>query len=267
MPIRNPTYLDQDLLQNIAEFLGIEYPVERKVRELGTRERSGAGSVGLPGTVLGARGERSTSDEVETTYEAPVRPVKVLNDVLDEAISSGDIKQIGTNGPATIVRRDLVEIEGVANLSATSEAGGVMEKLLPAFAQSPGGLGGGDVPPGLITAILSDESTPRPLLFDFTSPELSDVRICVQLDRGWFHRNATPDDIDGEVTVVGSVDQLIPEGGEMSLERFLMPGANRAARRMMGKEALHDLMTKLGLEGSTLTLEGPAWVVRPLAVF
>lgn len=267
MPIRNPIYLDQDLLQNIADYLGIGYPVETKVRERGTRERSGSGGVGVPGT--GLRGDlgRSSSDEVETTYEAPVRPVKVFNDVLDAALGAGDVKRFDGTGVVSVGRRDLIEIEGFASLASVSEVGELLEKVLPAFASTVGAGRDEGIPEGLIAAVLSDEAAPRPLLFDLVSEDVQDLRVFLQIDQGWFHRNATPDDINGEVTVFASVDQLIPEGGEVGLERFLMPGANRAARRMMGKENLADLMARLGHKDEPLHLEGPAWVLRPIAVF
>ena len=266
MSMRNPIYLDQGLLQNIADYLGVDYPVETKIRELGARERSGGVELGLPGVPIGAKGGGARSDEVERTYEAPVRPVRILNDVLDAAIEAGDVKRVVGDPNVVIARRDLIEIDGTGTLSAISEVGQLFDQFLPAMVSMPGIASPGGPPPDLLLKLFSNESGKRPLLFDFDSPG-SPVSICIQLDTEWFHGNATSDDLVGDVTVFGTVDQLVAEGEKLNLERFLMPGANRAARRMTGPEVLTGLMEKMGAANTTLELEGPAWLVRPVAVF
>ena len=118
----------------------------------------------------------------------------------------------------------------------------------------------------MLAAIFTDDAAPRPLLMELTSPDLP-LRVLIKLSRDWFHRNASPDDLGGDVAVFGIVEQLVPEGSQYGLDRFLMPGANRAMRRMIGKDQMAELMEKLGQNGDALTLEGPAWIVRPIAVF
>lgn len=266
MPIRNPVYLDQDLLQNIADYLDIGYPVETKVREVGTRERTGSAGLAIPGTGVGAKGALTSSSEVETTYEAPVRPVKVLNDVLDRAIQDEDVKQFHGADAPNVARRDLVEIEGTVTLSAISEAGELIEKFMPMIVGMPGGTSLEGPQLALFKELISGEAGPRPLFYEVASDALP-VPAFVQIDRGWFHRNAGPDDLSGDMTVFGLLDQLVPEGGTYDLVRFLLPGANRATRRMITPESATELMAKMGKPDQQAILHGPAWIVRPIAVY
>lgn len=265
MPIRNPVYLDQDLLQNIADYLDIGYPVETKVREVGTRERTGSAGLGVPGTRIGAKGALTSSSEVETSYEAPVRPVKVLNDVLDHAIRDGDVKQIHGEEVPDVARRDLLEIEGALTLSAISEAGELMEKFLPILL-IPGGSSLEGPQLAIFKEFIAGDAGPRPLLYELES-EAIPVPAFVQVDPGWFHRNAGPDDLSGDTTVFGLLDQLVPQGASYDLVRFLLPGANRAARRMITPESVTDLIAKMGKPDQPAVLEGPAWIIRPIAVY
>lgn len=42
MPIRNPKYLDQELLQNAADYYGVSYDVETQIVETGKRRQAWA---------------------------------------------------------------------------------------------------------------------------------------------------------------------------------------------------------------------------------
>lgn len=265
--IRQPFYLDIDLLQNTADYLDVGYPVETKIREKGASERTGGAGLGLPGTGVAVKGSRGSSDEVERTFDVPVRPVKVLNDVLDAALKNGEVKDCTVSEPDwSVVRRDLVQLEGEASLSDASAVGGILTELIPLMTpmlaqQNPGG-----PPPEFIAAMLGANSAERPLLYDL-AVEGAPVGCMVQVDPAWFHRNSTAEDIAGEVSVFGVVDQLVPEGAEFDLTRFLLPGMNRVARKAITPSSFSDLLTSLGQGNATLTVEGPLWIIRPIGIF
>lgn len=267
MAIRQPFYLDIDLLQNTADYLDVGYPVETKIREKGASERTGGAGLGLPGTGVAVKGSRGSSDEVERTFDVPVRPVKVLNDVLDAALKNGEVKDCTVSEPDwSVVRRDLVQLEGEASLSDASAVGGILTELIPLMTpmlaqQNPGG-----PPPEFIAAMLGANSAERPLLYDL-AVEGAPVGCMVQVDPAWFHRNSTAEDIAGEVSVFGVVDQLVPEGAEFDLTRFLLPGMNRVARKAITPSSFSDLLTSLGQGNATLTVEGPLWIIRPIGIF
>jgi hypothetical protein len=265
MPIRQPVYLDIDLLQNVADYLGIDYPVEEKVRELGSRERSGGLSAAVPGTGIGGTLGRGTTNEFERTYEVPVRPIKIFNDALDFALQNEEIKDFtGAHPDWAVVRRDLIQIEGTPAVSDITSAGDLLSKILPAMVPTLAE-GRQDGPPPELIAALFDSSSVRPLLYEFDSD--SPVPVFLHLDSTWFHRNASPDDVSGDVTVMGIVDQLIPEGQSLDLVRYLLSGVNRAARRAMEPAKLLDLLEKMGRKDAQLSEPGPAWLVRPIAIY
>jgi len=266
LPIRQPSYLDHDLLENIADYLGVGYPVEESIRELGSRERSGELGASIPGVSVGVRGRRAGSDEIERTYASPVRPVKVFNDVLDKALLTNEAKDLtGQEADWSAVRRELVLIEGEAAQSSITGVGTLLATLLPAMAptlaqDTPG------MPTEFIAQLLGGASTARPLLFELV-PADAPVRVMLQLDGGKFHRDATPDEVTGEVSVFGVVDQLVPEGSFLDLSRFLLPGVNRVARRAIDEKSIRDLLAKLGQPDAELAVDGPVWLVKPIGVF
>jgi hypothetical protein len=265
--LRNPSYLDIDLLQNIADSLGIDYPVETKVRVLGGKGRIGSLGVSIPGITLGGKGEMTSSNETETTYEVPVRPVKVLSDVLDKALVDGDVRDFTVDpGEILVSRRDVVQIEGVAELSSLSEAAGFLEQALPMLSASMPPQTEGGPPPELIMAMLAGTGVIRPLLYELDAPTVP-VRVLIHLDPTWFYRNASADDVSGDVTVFGIVDQLLADGSTLDATRYLMPGANRAARRAFGPEQMQGLLASMGRPGADSMGDGPLWIVKPIAIF
>jgi len=266
--IRQPIYLDIDLLQNTADYLEIGYPVEESVREKGAHERSAGGGlgVGVGPAQIGIGGSRGSSDEVERSYSVPVRPVKVFNDVLDGALAAGDVLDLTAPGAVwSASRRDMVQMDGEADQSGITTVGALLSKALPLMAptlskENPA------IPPEFMTLFLGGGSGGRALLFEL-HPTSAPIRVYMQLDEAWFHRNATPDDVSGEVSVFAVIDQIVPEGASFDLTRYLLPGANRAARRAFSPESTRDLLAKFGQADTALTVDGPVWLVRPIGIF
>ncbi len=81
------------------------------------------------------------------------------------------------------------------------------------------------------------------------------------------------DDLEGEHSIIGTVDRTIPLGGTYSLEKHLLPGISRPARRAMGDSGMEGLLRSaekiLGKSVGTevLKIEGPAMIITTVAVF
>ncbi len=85
--------------------------------------------------------------------------------------------------------------------------------------------------------------------------------------------SAAVDDIDGELTVVGTVDRLINEGDSFSLERHFLPGLNRTVRRAFQGEGVSGLLESFSnvlgrrIDISDLSLTGPAVLLTPMTIY
>ena len=81
------------------------------------------------------------------------------------------------------------------------------------------------------------------------------------------------DDLEGEATIFGVVERLIPVGSSCSLERYVLPGMNRTLRRAFPRDKLLAMLESFSdtsggsIAADGLDVDGPAAVVTPLAIF
>jgi hypothetical protein len=268
MPIRQPVYLDLAMLENVADFLEVGFPVDAEIREQGTSEASGAMRAGIPGIPLRGEGSMGSSEAVETNYSVKVRPVRVMNDTIDAALREGTARDLDSDGNLAVSRRDLVHLTGELALAPVSELGGLLADMLPVMASS-GALSDGesDIPAEAITAILGgDGAAVRPLLYELVTDSV-DIPVYVHVDPASFHQTAGADDLVGEFTVFGVVDQLVGDNRKLDTVRYLMPAMGRAARRSFDVNSFDELFSNFGHAPETAHVTGPYWIVRPLAVF
>ncbi|WP_285240079.1 hypothetical protein [Pseudarthrobacter sp. MEB009] len=269
MPIRNPLYLDQDLLLNVADYHGIAYGVETQIKEKGSTSLTGEGSVGFRG--LGAKGGGSKGTELETSYSLPANPLRIMNDVIDEAQIEGYLSAVEAD-MAGLRKGNLVELDGAMELSAASQVGNLMGRLLPAFAAN----GGGDLQDDVKTKLIADMVGSSPVvsrqLFSLELELDLGVAVFVTVDPGHFFRNSTFEDLERDVTIFGSVERVVLLGAEVSTERWILPDMDRALRRMFKKQGLSTMLG--GLEGmlsvdteEAQRIKGPAIELRPIAIY
>lgn len=268
MPMRNPVYLDQEILLNAADYHGIDYAVETQVKEKGTTSADGEGSLSVPG--VGGKVRRGKATELETSYAMPAKPLRVMNDVIDAAQSQELLRHIedGTRG---ITKGDLVEMEGHLELSAASEVGNIMGRFLPAVAA-----GGGELQPAAQAKLMAEMVASSPAtsrqLFELELDDDAGVRVFLAVDPAHFFRNNTLEDLEGEVTVFGTVERIVPEGAQISTERWLLPDMDRSMRRLFKKQGLEKMLEGLEAMVSVDTsqaksIEGPAVEIRPIAIY
>lgn len=84
---------------------------------------------------------------------------------------------------------------------------------------------------------------------------------------------ATVDDLEGERTMLATVERIIEEGDTFSLDRHLLPGLSRVFRRALKGDQLVGLLHGFGgalgrpLDASALTINGPAVLLTPIAIY
>lgn len=174
---------------------------------------------------------------------------------------------------AALLLRHPVQVEGGLTLSTATEVGGLFARFLPLLAsQATTGSGGPDLSASEIAELMmAPSSVDHTHIFeldgDVTSKFLLPVRpACL-------YGGAVMDDLEGEATIFGVVERLIPVGSSCSLERYVLPGMNRTLRRAFPRDKLLAMLESLSdtsggsIAADGLDVDGPAAVVTPLAIF
>lgn len=73
----------------------------------------------------------------------------------------------------------------------------------------------------------------QPHIFDIEF-DGQDIPAIAMVDPAKIREGSDIEDLVGEATLFGVVDRIVGEGRTFSLEKYLLPGMNRAARRVMG---------------------------------
>lgn len=268
MPIRNPLYLDHDLLLNVADYHGIEYGVETQIKEKGTTSLTGEGSIGFNG--LGAKGGGTKGTELESSYSLPAKPLRIMNDVIDAAQIENYIVDVKPD--MEVRKRDLVEIDGTMELSAASQVGNIMSRLLPAYAAT----GGGPLQPAVQAQLMSELVSSPPAttkqLFKLELDADDEIGVYVAVDPAHFFRSNTVEDLEGDVSIFGSVERIVAPGAKVSTERWLLPEMDRAIRRAFKGQGLEKMLEEMkpmiGVDGEDAQyINGPAIEIRPIAIY
>jgi len=170
----------------------------------------------------------------------------------------------------------VIQFDGVLRVSPATEVGAVMAQMMPIMFSA---LANGQDPStldqsALVPALMGSGTGATDFAHVLELDEPIDGRtfvVIVKPDR--LFGSAAIDDLEGDVSVFGLVDRLIPQGGSQSLERYLLPGLNRVARRAMSANSMNDLLqnfSQLGgrsVSSDAVNLSGPAAVVTPLAIY
>jgi hypothetical protein len=271
MGFRNPIYLDVSLLKNLADYFGIDVPGQRQV----VQRKSGTKGKGV-GLNKGLTAHLDSDKAVETTetFSMDFRPVRLVNDVIDSLLESEDVIDL-TSAPNTdLISQSPVQIEGELTVSAATEIGSLVGRFLPLVAAK---YAQGDSNPSLnhedIAQLLLAPQSEGAQVYDIDPLEESGRRFILILDPKNISEDRDCDDLEGEFTVFGIVDRLLSEKSSLSLTRYLLPGMNRTMRRAIRKTSLEELIENFSdisdqaIDVSALTVNGPAAVIKPLAIY
>lgn len=271
MAFRNPVYLDFDLLRNLADYYGVVLPAEGEVVRRMVEERGGTLGVNK---VVEAKRDTGSTEEVTETFTSQVRPVRALNDVIDHLLTAGDVADLTQEADAALVVRSPLQAEGDLVLSPATEMGSLVSRFLPVLiAQAAKGSQDFEMSDADAAQVLF---TPQPAAHTHVYELLLDEReerFIVLVDPGHVYGSATVDDLDGELTVFGIVDRVLPPGASFSLEKHFLPGLNRTLRRALSGDQLVKMLEGFGeiagekIDAASLSIHGPAAVISPLAVY
>ena len=271
MKFRSPIYLNLNALADVADAYDLDTREVVEVRERNARSRALGGGLGAgPARIEGDRGSEA---ETEETYSRKRSAISLLDQVLERAHQDGDVVVDATTG---VSRNSLVEFEGHLRSSSATEFVEVIRMMLPMMPSLVSAQTGPPEQAAMMQQVLNEianEDNPSLWEVDHEMPELP--RVLVKMSRQHLWRDQTMDDLDGEHTVLALVDQIVPESGEFSLERHLLPGTNRALRRVMSGSAMEGMLQSvMKLPGAnptgvapSLRVPGPLYVVNTIAVY
>jgi hypothetical protein len=189
---------------------------------------------------------------------------------LVEALSlQGMLIDLEAEPDATLVHRQPIEVSGELALEPASEIGQLFALALPKMM----GAGSGDLSDSDIWELMAGSSlkSAPSIVMSLTHAETG-KRFMMVLDP----KNVRADDIEdleGDMTVFGILDKLLPEGGSLSLQRYLLPKINRAARRALSGANLQELLdssrelTGRSLSMSDLEFTGPGALLSVVAIY
>lgn len=274
MGFRNPKYLDVPMLLNVADYYGIELPPDAEVTRRTVDQRRGHAGVGK-GLDIGA--EKGTEREITEVFNTQARPVRAMNDVIDALLQDGNVVDFASAEAPVTSQRDLLQVEGALSLHPATEMGAILGAVLPSLFDQ---LAAGNDDPVLdasqLARLLTGQDSPPnvPYIFELDHEhQAATGPIFVLTQPSFLFDPATMDDLDDDSTVFASVERVIGIDRTYSLEKYLLPGLNRTARRAIGEKdvgemlgSFSELMGKdMGL--SEITIKGPALLVRAIAIF
>lgn len=269
MPFRNPLYVDQELMANLADYFAVPLPTEGEVVRRVLDERGGRLGVNR---VVDASRHTGATEEVTETYTSTVRPVRAVNDVVDHLLADGAPDLVSVPD-AELVLRHPIQVDGDLTLSTATEVGGLFARFMPLLAAQ-AAQGSGD--PDLSSAQAAELMLTAPTSDHIHIFELAgqpDTTFVLPVRPACLYGGAAMDDLEGECTVFGVVDRLVPEGASYSLERHVLPGLNRTLRRAFPRDKLLEMlqgfaqMSGGSVDANALEIQGPAALVTPLAIY
>ena len=277
MPFRNPLMLDFDLLQSIADQVGVDMPTSTDITRRTRGETAGTG--GIRAHVVEVGGSKSKEEEVTESYrtEAP-NPVAAMNQIIDHLVQDDRIGDLSGDPNAAVTRHDLIELEATLNLSPAVSIGQLMSRVMPMMlaAAAAGGDAGDLDNAELMTALLATETLEElpSIAFEAEPTETSERQFLVLADPGNLVRRYKVEDLQDDLTVFGVVHRLVPAGKTFSLRRMMAPGSNPLVQTALAQsglnEQLMEMMTPLlgrAVDMSNIDVPGPLVVVKPVAIY
>lgn len=273
MPFRNPVYLNMQVLHNLADYVGMEVVSDAQVTRRTMDESSRRAGMRK---VVEVGGERAATEERTEVFAQPVRPIRLLNDIVDKMIQQEDIVDLTATPGTAFGQRDVVQVDAELTASPITEVGALFAPLMPLLlSAATTGQNIENLDPATVgVAIFGGTGTPADFthVFEMTS-DVPDTSLLALLDPANLFGDAVMEDAEGHRTVVGLVDRVVMSGESFSLERYLLPGLNRTLRRAVGSDGIDKLLRDFGekvgreLSVDSITVAGPAALMTPIAIF
>jgi hypothetical protein len=107
--MRSPKHLDVSLLRTMADYYDVPVPHDAQVtrRVVDSTDRG----VGFDKVAKGHR-DRTASEEVVEVYQSELRPVELLNDIVDELVRSDRACDLTQDPTVQVIHRNPALVEG-----------------------------------------------------------------------------------------------------------------------------------------------------------
>jgi len=203
-----------------------------------------------------------------------------MNDVIDELIEHGDLVDLSSDAELPIGQRGIIQLDGDFTLSRATEIGSIVAVFMPTLmSQAVAGRQelelNDEVKADLLGQLLMDKKLAEGVLhvYDIDS-DVPDVKIVVLADPAHLFGPHGMEDLEGERTLLGTVDRLVTDGSIYSLERHFLPGMNRTIRRHLKTQGglagmIESFSSLMGsdIDPSVLGVPGPALIATAVAVY
>ena len=272
MTFRNPLYLDLNLLANMADYYGVDIGRDAKVKVTQSRGRSGRANIER---TIGVAVDRSSSQEMTQEFDSEFRPVRAMNDLIDQLLQDKEIVDLDSGDQPVITQRMVLQVDGIAEVSAATEVGAMMSSFLPLLSQAADERRDfSEVDPTeAIGALLNPDIGASFVQVLELESESLEVPAVVLVNPENYFGNSTVEDIEGEVTILANVEKVISNGRSYPLQRYFLPGLSRPIRRAIAKEGLEGIIESMSdyidrpVDTSSLSVAGPAVILRPIAIY
>lgn len=272
MGFRNPRYLDVPLLTNLADYYGVEVPVTAQVVRRTLADKGRGAKVK---TVIEAHLESGKQEELTETFATELRPVRLMNDVIDHLLSEGLLDDLVENPDAQLTGGAPVQLQGELIVSPVTEIGSLMARFMPLLIAQVG-QGQSDFEldqAAAVQLLMGPQPESFPQVYDLDISQVEGRRFVVVADPKHLVGDVEVEDLESEVTLLGTVERLLSATTSMSLDRYLLPGMNRAMRKAFAKSSIEDLLQSFndlpgqGVDVNSLTIHGPGAVIKPVAIY
>lgn len=268
---RDPYYLDKQKLVPFASHhdVPVASDISVTIRDLGQRKGSASLGIKAPGFHLDAGGEKGTEQEVTRSTATKGHPVSALNTLLNQ-LANDEEGGLLQDIPEPARKRTHLEADRHWEVSPATELGGILSKLFRAFSENPTAMQGGDVPMELMGELLDPSAPKESVVLQSTEVDQHGRHVLLLLDAGNLLPGFDLHDLEDDLTVFGQIDSVVGRGDNYSLERFLLSGINRTMRRMVNVGDLLNSFSSvpgLALDPKDIHVDGPAVVIRPIAIY
>lgn len=261
---RTPSYIDLETLIALAHNYDIEVAPDTEVtaRERGQKSKGGKAGAGIGSLYAGFGGDSETESEVIQKQLIKAHPTKILNQVVNQLQRDEDL----TNDINSVLSKGkIVELEEEDwIISPATDAGNFFSKMLEPLKANPSLANSDDVPNEVIASAMISDLTSGPILLEREEPSEEDPNVIVMLNAENILNDYSPEDLEGNLSIFGTVERIVGEGRTFSLERFYLAGLNRALRRSID---IKQLMKDSPMEISSLEIPGPITVIRAIAIY
>lgn len=257
-----PLYVDVDLVRDILDGAGLEAPEAVDIETVMTGGKSGGARVAVGPVGVDGRGE--SSSQRKETFTVKSRPSQLLELAITGLRASDQLIDLTVEPDTAISRRAIVEVTGDIQVSQISDVPALMRSFT-ALLETGGLTDVDDIPPEFVQ-LLTGRAESGPLILTMDSDASS---LLLRGDTKWLLEGKDVDDVEGELTVLAYVERVLSDGQSVALDRYVLPGMNRAMRRQFGREQVLDLLEQVAGNDASQLLDfaGPGVVARPIAVY